>query len=96
MADERRALTRHTLMLDQRETLSMTGIVDVESFDENMVAAETEKGLLIIKGDNLHVNRLNLDSGELDIEGNITNIGYEDNHGGYAVKKGSLFGKIFK
>ena len=96
MAEERRAAgPRHTLALDQREKLSVTGVLDVISFDEEMVVAETEKGVIIIKGENLHVSKLNLDEGGLEIDGGISGISYEDD-GAPAKGRGSLFGKIFR
>ena len=80
----------------RRESLSATGVVDVISFDEEMIIAETELGMMIIKGVNLHVNRLSLENGELAIDGEIESIAYEDS-AGYAKSGGkSLLGKLFR
>ncbi len=95
MADEKRTVFKHSLIMNERKDLSLTGITDVISFDEDAIYAETDKGVVVVKGYNLHVNRLNLDVGELDIEGEIYNISYED-HGAGPGSKGSFFGKLFK
>jgi sporulation protein YabP len=87
--------SRHAINIIRRESLSATGVVDVISFDEESIIAETELGMMIIKGINLHVNRLNLENGELAIDGEISGVTYEDSSG-YAKGGKSLFGKIFK
>ena len=61
----------HKLMLNNRRNGSFTGILDVLSFDLSEILLETELGMLHIKGKDLHVNRLNLEKGEADIEGEI-------------------------
>ena len=95
MAEDRRNLGRHRLSIDGRESVALTGITDVISFDEEQVVCDTSMGVVIIKGSDLHVSNLNVDSGELDIHGEITAITYEGNisRGG---KSSSFFGKIFK
>jgi len=93
MADERR-LMRHKMIVENRESVSLTGITDVISFDEDQVICDTDLGVLIIKGSGLHVSNLNVDSGELDIHGEITAITYEESV--QRSSKSSFFGKIFK
>ncbi len=67
---------RHTLMMENRSRLQMTGIIDVISFDLNKVLLETDYGVVTIKGMNLHVSRLTVEKGELDIDGEITAMEY--------------------
>jgi len=55
----------HSLILENRERLTVTGVVDVESFNDEMVVADTEMGLLIIRGEDLHINKLSVESSEL-------------------------------
>ena len=83
------------LILENREKLTITGVLDVLSFDDQIVIVETQLGLLTIKGDDLRINKLSLDSSEVIIEGEIYNLGYSENVTG---KKGptTLLGKIFK
>ena len=87
--------SRHTINIIRRESLTAAGVLDVISFDEESIIAETELGMLIIKGINLHVNRLNLENGELAIDGEISGITYEDS-AGYTKSGKSLLGKLFR
>lgn len=82
-----------TLTLENREKLSVTGVVDVESFNEESIVAVTDLGVLIIRGADLHINKLNLDSNELVVEGDIFSLEYGDGETG---KSKSLFGRMFK
>ena len=87
-------ISTHTVSIDRRENIMITGVMDVISFDEETIIAETEMGILLIRGGNLHVNRLNLDNGELAVDGEINNVTYED-HNNFGKSK-SLLGKLFK
>ena len=94
MADDRKYTGRHHISIDRRERVLMTGIVEVISFDDETIVCETEMGALVLKGRNLHVNRLNLDDGELEVDGEIENVSYEDD---LITGRGkSLLSKIFK
>jgi len=95
MADERKFTGRHNITVERRENVSITGVLDVISFDEETIVCETEMGVLVLRGNSLHVNRLNLDAGELEVDGEIENIGYEDDMI-LGKGKGSLLSKIFK
>lgn len=74
--EENTIVKSHKLVLSNRHTGSFTGILDVLSFDLSEVLLETEMGMLHIKGKDLHVNRLNLEKGEADIEGEIDAMTY--------------------
>ena len=88
--------TVHHLGLRDRKTGALTGIVDVISFDSQQILLETTKGILTIKGKELHVSRLCLEKGEVDIEGMIDSLVYTDG-GSYAKKqKGSLMKRLFE
>lgn len=84
---------RHNLIMENREKMSVTGVLNVISYDEDMIAAETEMGILIIKGEYLNINSLSLEKGEMDVDGTIFSINYEEK--GYAEKH-SILGRIFK
>ena len=86
--------TRHKVILEDRERMSITGILDVLSFDEESIIAETEKGMLILRGSNIHVGKLNLDDGEVTVDGMIDNIEYSE--GGITKGKNSFLNRIFK
>ena len=95
MPDEkRRSSSRHSLQIDRREKVNVSGMIDVISFDEESVIGETEMGIIIIRGANLHVNKISLDSGELSVSGEIDGITYENPSG--QVKAKSLLGRLFK
>ncbi|HEY9062064.1 MAG TPA: sporulation protein YabP [Pseudobacteroides sp.] len=81
------------LILENRERLSISGVLDVESFNDECVIVDTELGVLTVKGEDLHINKLNLDNSELDIEGDICSLEYSDKEGG---KSGGFWAKMFK
>lgn len=66
----------HSLILDNRKKLSLSGVKDVIGFNEETVSMATDLGGLIVKGSTLHIGMLNLDSGEVEIEGNINSLQY--------------------
>mgnify|MGYP000555138965 FL=1 len=68
----------HNLILEGRKRLSVSGVTDVDSFDENTVLLYTNMGELTVKGSDLHVNDLSVTSGEMNIEGDIQAVIYGD------------------
>lgn len=70
------AVHNHTLTLDNRESLSLTGVTDVPGFDEETISVRTSLGSLIIKGEALHINRLSLETGEVSVDGRINSLQY--------------------
>ena len=82
-------------MLTNRRTCSISGVNDVLSFDVNEILLETEQGMLMIKGTELHVSRLSLDKGEVDVDGRIDSFTYSEN-AGYGGKGESLLARLFK
>lgn len=82
------------LILENREKLSISGVNDVLSFDDQIVAVDTELGLLTVKGENLRINKLSLDTSEVIIEGEISNLLYSQNK--QDKSSGTLLSKIFK
>lgn len=91
--EKKRAPARHSITIEKRESVAVSGVTDVISFDEESVIGETELGVLIIRGVNLHVNRINLESGELSVLGEIDGIAYENAGKG---KGKSFMGRLFK
>ena len=79
----------HTLMLDNRSRLSLTGVEDVSGFNEEAVSVRTTDGTLIIRGSGLHIDELNLDSGDVSIEGRVDAMQYIGN--GSKSKLSKLF-----
>ena len=96
--EERRNLTQTTiqnLILENREKLSISGVLDVLSFDDQVVMVETELGLLTIKGENLKINKLSIDTSEVIVEGDINSLSYSEKDLS-KDKSGSIISKIFR
>ena len=74
--EEQRIAKSHRLVVNNRKTSMVTGVLDVLSFDLNEILLETEQGMLMVKGTDLHVNRLSVEKGEVDLSGNIDSIAY--------------------
>ena len=91
--EEKKSLVQHNLIMENRAKLSLTGVKDIHSFDDELVLVETEMGILTIKGSDLKMNKLNIENNELIVEGKILALVYSDNE---TLKKGNMFGKIFK
>lgn len=70
----------HKLVVNNRRTSMVTGVLDVLSFDLNEILLETDQGMLTVKGTDMHVNRLNLEKGEVDLSGNIDSVTYSEPH----------------
>lgn len=83
--------TEHTLNLTNRETLSLTGISDVDSFNEEEILAVCSCGELAIKGDMLHIEELNLENGILTVSGKIVSLTYSEKFSSSSLLK-RLFG----
>ena len=88
------ALT-HRIAVTGRHTGTITGVSDVLSFDEGEIILETEQGMLMIKGSELHVNRLTLDKGEVDIDGKLDSFTYSEQQT-LSAKGESLLTRLFK
>ncbi|MBQ1351685.1 MAG: sporulation protein YabP [Oscillospiraceae bacterium] len=82
----------HRLSLDERERLMVSGVEDVESFDETTIVMYTVRGTLVVRGTGLHIDKLSLDGGELSVEGTIDALLYEDQR----RDNGSLFSRLFR
>lgn len=94
--DESKVIKSHKVMLNNRQSGMFTGVLDVISFDISEILLETELGMLHIKGKDLHVNRLNLEKGEVDIEGAVESMSYSQLPAAMKKSEGNLLSKIFK
>lgn len=93
--EEQKTAKIHKVLLSNRKSGSFSGVVDVLSFDVGEILLETEQGMLLIKGNDLHVNRLTLEKGEIDIAGRIDSMAYSDINT-YGKSNESFFGRLFK
>ena len=95
MEERQEILKGHKLHINARKTATITGVNDVLSVDAGEVLLQTEQGILLIRGSELHVNRLTLEKGEVDIDGKIDSITYSDSTS-YGKSGESLLGRLFK
>lgn len=68
----------HHILLEGREQLSVSGVEEVESFDENTIVMSTSRGVLVVRGEDLHIEKLSLDGGDLKVEGLVDSLSYEE------------------
>lgn len=86
--------TIQNVILENRRKLSISGVLDVLSFDDQIVILETELGMLTVKGEDLRINKLSIDTTEVVIEGIINNLSYSEKQD--KKSSGGFIGKIFK
>ena len=93
MENERISRKTHNIIMENRKTLSVSGVNDLGNFDDETVVLYTELGLLTIKGTGLHIGRLSVETGDISITGEITLMAYSD----AANKKASgVLSRLFK
>lgn len=88
MAEEH--LLPHKLTLNERKSMTMTGVAEVVSFDENAVVLKTSLGTLIVHGQGLQLKNLSLDGGQVAVEGTISAFIYEEGR-----KSGGALRRLF-
>ncbi len=96
--DERKQINStivQNIILENREKLTISGVLDVLSFDDQIVIVETDLGLLTVKGENIRINKLSLDTTEIIVEGKISSLAYSEKSSD-KISSGSLLSKIFK
>jgi sporulation protein YabP len=93
MPEDKKVLrAQHNVIMENRRQLTVTGVMDIDSFDESTVIVFTDQGELTVKGANLHINRIDVDTGDLLMEGEIDALYYTDNQ----PQKGGFFSKLFR
>lgn len=95
MEDLSSSTRTHRMTMTNRKNCTINGVNDVLSFDIHEILLETEQGMLMIKGDDLHVSRLTLEKGEVDVDGRIDSFTYSD-AAGSGHKSESLLSKLFR
>ena len=92
MHDERqKTKIPHSVIIENRASISFTGVKDMGSFDEQAVVLVTEYGEIHLRGSKLHINKLSLETNEVDIDGEIEAVIYTQNK-----QSGGLFNKLFR
>ena len=80
----------HNLSMEGRKKLCLTGVEEVESFDEREIIMSTTCGALVIRGEDLSISRLSVDSGDVNVLGTVTSLSYEE-----TVSGGSFWARLF-
>lgn len=94
--EENRAGAGHKLHLDNRKKGTLTGVTDVNAFDEKEILLETRAGVLTIRGSQLSIIRLNLEQGEVDIDGRVDSIIYTKDGTSQAQKGKNILKRLFQ
>lgn len=84
--------TPHHVVMEDRRRLSVSGVEDVERFDENTIVLSTTQGAMTVTGENLHIEKLSLDGGDLKVEGEIESLVYEEDRG----SPGGFFARLLR
>lgn len=92
MQEERNINSRHSITIEKRAVMNMTGVKDVLSYDDSRIEALTDFGVIIISGEGLHISQLNIEDGSMNVDGTICGVNYE-NEGSI---KDSFFGRMFR
>ncbi|MCC3377468.1 sporulation protein YabP [Cohnella sp. REN36] len=92
--DQGKSGKRQEIRMQNRKLMDITGVSNVESFDNEEFLLDTECGFLAVRGQNLHMKNLSLEQGLVSIEGYINSLVYLDGNTGGKSK--GLFGKLFK
>lgn len=80
----------HGISMENRAKLSLSGVEDVSGFDESVVLLRTSLGMLSIRGEQLHIDRIDLDCGELELKGKIQELSYDE-----TPPRASLWARLF-
>ena len=90
MAEERGLQLPHKLSLEERKKLTVSGVAEVVSFDESAVVLRTARGVLLVRGQDLHLKTLSLDGGQVAVEGMVSALIYEEPR-----REGGFFTRLF-
>ena len=82
----------HHVVIEDRKSLTVSGVEDVERFDENTIVLSTSRGAMVVAGENLPIEKLSLDGGDLKVEGDIDSVSYEEETGG----RGGFFSRLLR
>ena len=89
-------MAEHSLSLANRQRMELTGVKNVLTFDEDEIVLDTSLGYLSITGDQLHINMLNLDEGQVAIQGAVNNIAYKAQGTDFKAKSKNMFSRLLK
>ena len=90
--EEKKSMGAHNLILEERGSLTVTGVEDIDSFDDQTVVIYTCLGELTVRGNQLHIERIDLQAGELELQGQVDALTYADQ----PAVRGGFFARIFR
>ena len=90
--EEKKSMGAHNLILEERGSLTVTGVEDIDSFDDQTVVIYTGLGELTVRGNQLHIERIDLQAGELELLGQVDALTYADQ----PAVRGGFFARIFR
>ena len=90
--EEKKSMGAHNLILEERGSLTVTGVEDIDSFDDQTVVIYTGLGELTVRGNQLHIERIDLQAGELELQGQVDSMTYTDQ----PAARGGFFARIFR
>ncbi|MBE6871678.1 MAG: sporulation protein YabP [Ruminococcaceae bacterium] len=93
MNEQRSVKKPSNIIMENRKSMTVSGITDMGNFDDQTVTAYTDFGMLTVKGSGLHISKLSVETGELAISGEISMIAYSDSAGKKAT---GVLAKIFR
>lgn len=79
--------TIHNVIMENRERISISGVKKTESFDDKIIVLDTQMGQMTIKGDNLHISKMDIDTGNLSVTGNIYGLIYNETNNSKSIIK---------
>lgn len=92
MAYEGGLAAPHHVVIEDRKSLTVSGVEDVERFDENTIVLSTSRGAMVVAGENLHIEKLSLDGGDLKVDGDIDSVSYEEEN----VARGGFLSRLLR
>ena len=92
MAYEGGVSAPHHVVIEDRKSLTVSGVEDVERFDENTIVLSTSRGAMVVAGENLHIEKLSLDGGDLKVDGDIDSVSYEEEN----VARGGFLSRLLR
>ena len=90
--EKKRIKMPHSVTIEDRGKMTVTGVSDVDSFDEQTMIVYTDLGELTVRGKGLHISRLNTETGELNITGTVSAIAYTDDR----AKSTGFLNRLFR
>lgn len=93
---EANAVAEHSLKLVNRNQMELTGVRNVNTFDEQEIVLETQQGFLSIAGEQLHITLLNLEEGKVAVEGNIGSIVYREQGSDMRTRSRNILSRLLK